>query len=1109
MKSGFAHCMRRTLGVVLLVLGCSALMLAQSTTEGAIGGTVFDKTGAVIGGAGVVVHNNGTNAEFPTKTDPSGYFRVNALQPGTYTVTISRQGFAAFKAEQVIVNVGSLTEVSPHLAVGGTGETVEVTAEAPQINYVSPEFAPTMDQTAISNLPINGGRWSNFALLTPGVVSDSNAFGLLSFRGISTLLNNNTVDGADNNQAFFSEERGRTRIGYSTPKEAVQEFQVNTSNYSAEYGRSAGGVVNTVTKSGTNAIHGEGYFYDRDNDFGAFNELTRLAVQTSPGTFTSQPYKPTDWRKVAGFGVGGPLVKDKLFWFVAYDWYHHNFPGVAAPSLLVGSNSFFAPPNATAISTLAGRLGITNAAATTLYSNDLTALSTLLGQVPREGDQNILFPKIDWQVNGKNHASFSFNRMRWSSPAGIQTQTVVNRGLASFGNDFVKETWGVAKLDTSLTPNIINQFRFQYGRDFEYEFSQAPAPYEIANLVHTASYTNPLGLPPSVSLPGSNAFTFGVPTFLQRPAFPDEARGQVADTLSWSHGKHTFKFGFDVSHVDDNSQNLSSQYGNFSYNVDANNSLIDYFSDLNKPNSCTLAVTTPTPHTIAVPCYGSFSQAIGPLGFEFATNDISMFVADDWKILPRLSLSLGMRWEYQMLPAPFANLINPAVPQTGHMPADLNNLGPRVGFAWDVFGDGKTVLRGGYGIYYGRIINSTVFSALTSTGMPGGQSFFSLSTSSATTAPCTPAFPQILGALPTCPGAKPSTVFFDPNFQNPQIHQMDLTLERDLGWGTVLSFSYLGSLGRELPDFGDTNLCIGPGLAGFGPSPACNAASAIPGTITYQVTGGGPLTGATYSTTLFRGARPNASFGAMTDIFSGINSSYHALVVQVNHRMSHNIQFQANYTYSHSIDFGQNQTTFTGTNFLLLPNNIAAEKGNSIYDIPNRFVANAVMNSPWKVHGWAGWLLNNWALDPIVQFQNGLPYTLSVSGSAPGGAVSGINGSGGTNRIDVLGNNSFRLPRTFEFDGRISKSFKVAERYSFELSTDFFNIPNKQNVMGVITTGYSVVRVSTPSQPTSCAGPLTCLAFSPSFGSISSSGINNSNFLYTPRQIQLGARFQF
>ena len=238
---------------VLLAFTCALMMIgaafAQSTTDGAIGGTVYDTNGAVVANAKVVVHNKGTNAETTITTDGSGYFRVNKLQPGAYTVAISEQGFAPFKSEQVIVQVGSVTELSPHLAIGSSTETVEVSAAAPQINTSTPEFAPTLNQVAISNLPINGGRWSSFAVLTPGVVANSSGFGLLSFRGISALLNNNTVDGADNNQAFFSEERGRTRAGYSTPKLAIEEFQVNTSNYSAEYGRSAGGVVNTDRKS--------------------------------------------------------------------------------------------------------------------------------------------------------------------------------------------------------------------------------------------------------------------------------------------------------------------------------------------------------------------------------------------------------------------------------------------------------------------------------------------------------------------------------------------------------------------------------------------------------------------------------------------------------------------------------------------------------------------------------------------------------------------------------------------------------------------------------------------------------------------------------------------
>src|SRR5216684_2396593 len=377
------------LAILLLASGA----FAQSTTDGAIGGAVTDPSGAAVPNAKVIVKNNGTNAEQTAMTDESGYFRVAKLTPAIYAVTISASGFADFKAEQVTVDVGRVTELSAKLSVASAGATVLVSSELPQINTTSPDFGPIVDQAAVSNLPINGGRWSDFALLTPGVVNNSSGFGLLSFRGISTLLNNNTVDGADNNQAFFSEERGRTRAGYSTPKVAIEEFQVNTSNYSAEYGRSAGGVVNTVTKSGTNSIHGEAYFYDRDNDWGATNPFTTLTSQTSPGVFTSTPFKPTDWRKIAGFGAGGAIIKDKLFWFATYDWYHRNFPGTA---IVNNAKTFFATPNATTLGTLATRLGVAPAQASTIYNTDLNNIvSGLLGPTPREGEQNIFLPKID------------------------------------------------------------------------------------------------------------------------------------------------------------------------------------------------------------------------------------------------------------------------------------------------------------------------------------------------------------------------------------------------------------------------------------------------------------------------------------------------------------------------------------------------------------------------------------------------------------------------------------------------------------------------------------------------------------------------------------------
>jgi len=1048
--------MRKVLYCFICCLLLAGLALAQSTTEGAIGGTVFDSTGAVVPNAKVVVHNNATNAEQTATANSSGYFRVTNLASGSYTVTARQTGFADFKAENVIVQVGSLTEVTPHLTVGGGQTVVDVTTEAPQINYTSNEVSDTLNQVAIDNLPINGGRWSEFTLLTPTAVSDSSGFGLISFRGMSTLLNNNTVDGADNNQAFFSEERGRTRIGYSTPKVAVEEFQVNTSNYSAEYGRSAGAVINTVTKSGANVLHGEGYFYDRNQNWGARNGFTTIATQTSPGVFTNVNYKPSDVRYMGGFGVGGPVIKDKLFWYLAWDGNHRNFPGTAVTS---GPNVFFAAPSAATINTLATRLGVTPAQAQTIYNNDLAGLVTMLGPVPRTGDQTLFFPKIDWQVDQNNHVSFSLNRMRWSSPAGIQTQATNTNGIASFGNDFVKDTWGVLKVDSLISSTLSNEARISFGRDFEYENNQQPTPYEVSNLLNTPTFTNPLGIPPNVSI--TNGFSFGTPTFLLRPKFPDESRFQFADTVILTHGKHTFKFGMDVSRVHDSSQNLRNQFGSYSYS-----SLLNYFSDFNKPNTCVSAAK-------AVPCYSSFTQAFGPLGFQFSTSDLAFFAQDDWKISPRLTLNFGVRYEYEMLPSPFSNLVNPAVPQTAALPNDANNFGPRVGFAWSPFADNKTVIRGGYGVYYGRIINSTIFNALTNTGMPGSQLQFTLSPTSAITRPCVQPFPVVLGAAPACPGAQPSITFFDRNFQNPQIRQADLTVERDLGWGTALSVSYLGSFGRQLPNFADTNI-----------APAA-------GNITYNVVGGGPLTAATLTEPLFTN-RINPAFGAMTSIFSGAISNYHALAVQVNHRFSHSIQFSANYTWAHAIDTGVNGTTFSDTNDLLVPGNAKAEYGNSIYDVPNRFTLNAVMMSPWKVPGFAGYLANEWEFAPIFTIQNGLPFSLSTAGSPAGGVGSSINGSGGANRIDVLGRNTFRLPNTWIGDMRIAKRFSVKEKYKIELSGDVFNVANHQNVTGVTQTGYII------------SG--TTLTFNTPFNVVNNS---NSNFIYSARQVQLGARFQF
>jgi Carboxypeptidase regulatory-like domain/TonB dependent receptor len=1087
----------KTLAFLLLTLSFSALVFAQSTTAGGISGHVYDPHDALVANATVTVRNNGTNLEQTTTTDSSGYYRVTNLTPATYTVAVSAQGFSPYKAQQVIVEIGRMTDVSPHLTVGGGAEQLVVTAEAPEVNTTSANFDSQLNTLAIQNLPINGGRWSDFALLTPGVNNDLNGFGLLSFRGISTLLNNTTIDGADNNQAFFSEERGRTRAGYSTAKIAVQEFQVNTSDYSAEYGRAAGGVINTVTKSGTNAFHGDAYYYIRDSAWSSINPFTTITTQTSPGTFTTHPFKPSDIRRISGADIGGPLIKDKLFFYFAFDWYYRNFPGTGVAG---NPNSFFAAPSNATIATLASRLGVSNAQAATDYSNGLNGINSVLGSVPRTGTQTIWFPKIDWNINQKNSVSISVNRMRWNSPAGIQTQSAVNFGIASFGNDYVKDTWLVAQLNSTLSTNVVNQFRFQYGRDFEYENSQPPTPYEQNNLVTPPGYTNPLGLPPQVVLISASTLTFGTPSFLERPAYPDERRQQYADVATVIWGKHTFKFGGDIIHTNDNTQNLRFQYGAYSYS-----SLLNYFSDFYAPNTCTATVNN---KQVQVPCYSNYQQAFGPLGITFSTDDLDFFAEDTWKMTPRFTLTLGLRYEFQTMPGtPNAN---PLVPATGKLPSDKNNLGPRIGFAYDIFGDGTTSLRGGFGMYYGRIINSTIYNALINTGTANAQlSYFFTNTQGG------PVFPQILSSLPTGPAGKPAIQYFDGNFQAPLIYETDLSFQRELGRNTVLSISYLGSLGRELPDFVDTNL----------PAPT---------QISYVVAGGPAaskgvpcsfdptrvcLTGLFYG-----GARPNTNFGAMTDIFSGINSTYNALSASLNKRYSNHLQFAANYTWSHAIDYGQNEQTFTATNSLLIPSCLKCEYGDSIFDVRQRFALSLIGDTPWNVKGWAAWLANGWQIAPILQFQTGLPYSLVTSGTPTlpacsttfagftcnnGSSVTGIgssvNGSGGATRLLETGQNTYRYPSTYVVDLSVSKNFQLKERYSLQILAQAFNLFNHLNVTSILNTGYVIQSSSIAGKTVPVLNFNSTLSTAP-FGYISNA---NSNFAYSTRQLQLGAKFSF
>ncbi len=390
---------------------------AQSTTQGVVGGMVAGPDGVPLAAAEIDLTSADTGHIYQGRTDTQGNFRFLGLPPGNYEAWITQTGFARLHIARVTVEVGRFTPLPAHLTIARAKETIEVREPGAVLDLSSPALSTNIDETSIDELPSNSRRWSYFALLTPAVAPDQQGYGQLSFRGISVLLNNNTLDGADNNQAFFSEERGRTRTAYFASQASVREFQVNTSNYSSEYGRAAGGVVNTVTRSGTNHLHGNAFLFDRDNAWGARNPYTQLAQLQPDGTVAAVPVVPRDNRQQWGIAAGGPIRADRFFWFFTYDQFHRNFPAISRPGNI--TTFFDRSLTSSQLETLRQRLGVPLPIyALQQYQQFVSGLMGETGLVPRTAGQIILFPKLDWQLNDRNHVSVQYNYLRWNSPHG-------------------------------------------------------------------------------------------------------------------------------------------------------------------------------------------------------------------------------------------------------------------------------------------------------------------------------------------------------------------------------------------------------------------------------------------------------------------------------------------------------------------------------------------------------------------------------------------------------------------------------------------------------------------------------------------------------------------
>jgi hypothetical protein len=1054
--------------LAFLVGGANAAF-AQSAGSGTITGTITDPKGAAIPDGSVTVHNSDTNADRTVNSNETGLYTVPFLQPGHYEITVSKMGFAKVVRKDLSLQVGQTLSVDLALPLQSTTETVTVSGEAPLVDPEKTDVSQVVSTGFVNNLPIAGRRWESFVLLTPNVTTDGGS-GLVSYRGISGLYNSTAVDGANNNQALMSETRGRTTgIPYVYSQDSIQEFQVSSANYSAELGQAAGGITNAITRSGGNVVHGDLFYYLR---YPSWNALDPVAK--SQGIKTQTVHQQQQF----GVSIGTPIIKDKLFFFGTYDGSRKVNPVLYT-------------------STVQYPLACTAAIPASLCSAANQFLSSQVGVQPRFANQDLGFGKLDYQLNSRNHISSSFDILDFKSPNSYRANpSYSNESVSYNGPNVTHERIFITNWDSTITNTMVNNFRYAWGQDLE--------------------ITGANSGPPAVGIAGSpggaSVLSYGMPNALPRPGEPNEHRNQLADVLSKTHGRHTFKTGIDINLIHEVMINLFQGGGLYAYQGSASQGFANWVADVAGIN---LGDGLTGRH------WSTFTQVTDPITHvgkdDYWEKDIAAFAEDTWRARPNLTLTLGVRYDVQLVPQPPQPFT--ATPlttfYTSKINIDSNNFAPRLGVAWQI-GKG-TVVRAGYGMFYAKTPGSTFYAQRVENGVYQQQFVCSPTSCPSLT------FPNVIYTPPGPPMTAPFagalvpqvTTFtppagtnvihgLSPDFVDPLVHEGEVTVEHQLPMNMSVSGSYVVSRALHLPVFVDANLA------------ASNA------TRTYDVTNLAGVTQSTITEPFYAaGDRIDPKTGVILNGFSDVNSWYNSFVLTVRKRTSHGFEFLANYTLSKAVDGGQVSGqfgTFFGTDPPFDPHNRKLEYGASDLDQRHRFVGSAVWAPPFsKISNKAARLIvDGFNFSTIVTAASGQPLTESLSGFPSGGVDGGLTGGLVSNsgnptggRVPFLPRNNYYLPNIYNTDFRIARDFTFHERFKLSLVGEAFNIFNHTIITGV----------GPGSPPNSfnftAAGSGVCSAAN---GHTNSCIVPNATFptvtqtstsIYGARQLQISGRITF
>lgn len=765
----FNHCRPRwhlvTSLMLALLVSVPRLLQAQAqSTTGIIRGAVTDSAGAPVAGALITLRNEGTNVTRSVRTSAAGVYVAPLLPLGSYEVTAKALGFESIVRRGITVRVGQVVELPFRVSQRATTLAgVNVKAATGGVSPTRAEASTQVPTEAVQGLPNNGRNFLALTTLTPNVATTQGPDGdVISIAGQRGIFNNVSVDGADFNNPFFGEQRGGQRPPFTFNLDAVQEVVVTSAGANAEFGRSGGGFINVVTKSGTNTWHGTAHYFGKPGALSGNLEGTINGKKVS--------LNPDFNQNQFGFTLGGPLIKDRLFLFTALD------------AQLYNETKQSSRPASAQYDSLRTFLGSAFGGA---LANDFGAIS-------RTNNASVFLAKLDWRVNDRNNASLKYNFTYGNQRNGTFDVDTWGRSANA-----IEKSWSNAingALQTQVSDAVSNELRFQLARE------DRPRDYDAPTLPGGRDF-------PDIGMDFGNAFRIGRPFFI--PVKYYDTRIQLLDNITWSRGNHIFKAGAEVNRVSSNQTFIGFANGRFIFNsvtgfrnyATLGNRYVECSNgSSNTTGACPAGTTITGPVLLYLQQAGVGGRTVEQAGTQdIAQTDYAVFLQDTWKPVPTLTLNYGVRWEGQQQPDPitapnqvfFAPLIGKTVsnstgtyrfPSNGKIPSDFGMFQPRLGLAWDVNGDGSSVLRASAGVFNARLAALNLASVRSTNGSVGQTIFRNSALTGILGAP-----PNINELLPSPSGApfQPDVFVVDENFRNPRTAQFTVGYERDLGWKGV------------------------------------------------------------------------------------------------------------------------------------------------------------------------------------------------------------------------------------------------------------------------------------------------------------------------------------